>query len=1083
MIKFAELDFNEEFVSAFEALENTGQHMFITGKAGTGKSTLLQYFREKTTKNVAVLAPTGVAAINIKGQTIHSFFNFKPDVTPERVGDIPVRKSKRKMYAELNAVIIDEVSMVRADLMDCVDIFLRLYGPHDDRPFGGIQMIFFGDLFQLPPVVGRGEEDIFKTHYPTPYFFSAKVFESLDFKIMQLAKIYRQKDEHFIRLLNAVRDDSVEHHHWETLNGRFKPKHEFSPDDFYIVLTTTNVLADKVNTERLKNLTGMPKIYQGSVSGEFERKSLPTPEILELKAGAQVMMLNNDTDKRWVNGSLGKILKIVTDTDGDDVIMVELENGAEVDVQKHTWEIYQYYFDDVNNALGSKVMGYFTQYPLKLAWAVTIHKSQGQTFERVVIDVGWGTFSHGQMYVALSRCTTLEGIVLKQPLTQRHILMDERVIRFMEKFIFLIVFTFFSTWAQAQTPSLDRTQAMTQDLSKIEDKQTNPNAWEEQNAQQPYVGLLAETDAIIHDDWSFDQDYHARVKIQKEAAKNLGQWPIYYNKSREAITDIEAYIETPDGKKLVATDIKDIPAYDQSPLYSDMRLKVITLPQINIGTIIDVRIKTKVFREEIPNQFWDEVTYPSIPTKYARYSYVFPKNKPIHVSAYNNDKQPLIDRSNGTVKYSYIFENTAYSESEDFMPPPDETIGVLSLSSINDWKQIADWWRDLINKNTVSDPNISAKALDLVNGKIGSKDKIHAILEFIQDNFRYVSMSLGDHTVDLHRTDEIFKSHYGDAKDLTLLTKQMLKIAGIDANIALFSGEFNGDPEHQLPNPSAFDHVILELNVDGQKYFVDPETKGFDLGELPSSYDNAHVMIIDANAYHFENIPVTAESFHSVVSSSDITLNDDGSANFHVSVKMPVEASQDFKNSWKADGDSNKQKFFDNLQATFAQGGKITDHDVKGLENRYGPVEFNFKYAASKVYQMANDMILLREEAQGNVPDFSEDKRHYPIFVPTNSLIINRNTYHIPEGLKINFIPKDYNLTTGFMQVSTKYSKGDGTITVESIYHLKRATIPPQGFASVKEFHDALDGKNEMYIVLKKKTNVAPEAETWIKNQ
>ena len=186
------------------------------------------------------------------------------------------------------------------------------------------------------------------------------------------------------------------------------------------------------------------------------------------------MMLNNDPEKRWVNGSLGKIVAIVADTEGDDVIMVELENGTQVDVKKHTWEIYQYYFDEENNSLGSKVMGYFTQYPLKLAWAVTIHKSQGQTFDRVIIDVGWGTFSHGQMYVALSRCTTLEGIVLKQPLMQRHILMDERVLHFMKKFIFVLFLPLFSALGQAQTPSLDRTQVITQDLSKIEDKQFTP---------------------------------------------------------------------------------------------------------------------------------------------------------------------------------------------------------------------------------------------------------------------------------------------------------------------------------------------------------------------------------------------------------------------------------------------------------------------------------------------------------------------------------------------------------------------------------------------------------------------------------
>ncbi|MBF0570233.1 MAG: DUF3857 domain-containing protein [Candidatus Omnitrophica bacterium] len=1082
-MNFSELDFNDEFVSAFEALETTGQHMFITGKAGTGKSTLLQYFRQKTAKNVAVLAPTGVAAINIKGQTIHSFFHFKPDVTPESVGDIPVRKRKRKMYQELDALIIDEVSMVRADLMDCVDIFLRLYGRDANRPFGGVQMIFFGDLFQLPPVVGQGEEDIFKTHYLTPYFFSAKVFESLDFKIMQLNKIYRQKDEHFIRLLNAVRDNSVEGHHWEALNRRFKPEHQLLTDDFYIVLTTTNALADKVNNQRLQSLSGYPRTYQGVISGEFEHKSLPTPQALELKSGAQVMMLTNDPDKRWVNGSLGKIVAIVTDTEGDDVVMVDLENGNRVDVKKHTWEIYQYYFDEENNSLGSKTIGYFTQYPLKLAWAVTIHKSQGQTFDHVIIDVGWGTFSHGQMYVALSRCTTLEGIVLKQPLAQRHILMDERVLRFMKKFIFLLFLPLFSAYVSAQTPSLDRSAAVAQDLGKIEDKQVNPNSWEEQNSDRPYIGLLAEVDTTIHDDWSFDEDYHARVKIQKEAAKNLGQWPLYYNKSREEITDIKAFIETPDGRRIEATDIKDLQAFDQSPLYSDMRLKVINFPQINIGTVIDVRVRTKVFKEKIPNQFWDEVTYPSIPTKYARYSYEIPENKPVYFSVYNNDKKPLIDKIKGGTRYSYIFENTAYGENEDFMPPPDDVIGVISLSSMSDWKQVAGWWRDSVDKNTIKDPAISAKALDLVKDKLSSKDKVRAILEFIQDNYRYVPMTLGDHTVDMHGTNQIFQNRYGDVKDLTVLTRQMLKEVGIDANICLFSGEFNGDPQHRRPYPSAFDHVLLEVNADNQEYFVDPQAKGFDLGELPSSYDNAHVFIIYHDSCRFQNLPVADESFHSVRSNSDITLNDDGSANFQVHLQMPVEASEDFKNSWDPASDASKQKFFDKLQATFAQGGKITDHDVKGLENRYGPLEFNFKYAASNVYQVANDMVLLREQQQGDVPEFSEDKRRYPIFIPTNSLIVNRNTYHIPDSLKINFVPQDYNLATDFMQVAVKYTRGDGTITVESIYHLKRAAIPVEGYAAVKKIRDELSKKNEMYIVLKKKSNATPETENWIKSQ
>lgn len=426
----SELDINEEFVKAFEALDSSRQHVFITGKAGTGKSTLLQYFRLKTQKSIAVLAPTGVSAINIKGQTIHSFFQFKPDITPESVPDLIIRKAKRQMYKTLDAVVIDEISMVRADLLDCVDLFLRTHGPDFNKPFGGVQMIFFGDLFQLPPVVRSEEEGLFNgSYYPSPYFFSAKSMTQISLNIFHLKKIYRQTDEGFIRLLNAVRDNELEEHHVTQFNQRLNVGN-FQSKEFYIALTTTNAIADRINTQQLSALPGAVKIFKGSTHGDFDKKSLPTQEQLILKVGSQVMMLTNDAEKRWVNGSLGKIVNIVQDKDGTDVIMVQLQAGSVVDVRPHSWELYQYYFNEASQALASKVMGNFTQYPIKLAWAVTIHKAQGQTFDRVIIDIGSGTFAHGQMYVALSRCTNFEGLVLKQPLHPRHILMDQRVLDF-----------------------------------------------------------------------------------------------------------------------------------------------------------------------------------------------------------------------------------------------------------------------------------------------------------------------------------------------------------------------------------------------------------------------------------------------------------------------------------------------------------------------------------------------------------------------------------------------------------------------------------------------------------------------------
>jgi len=434
------LDFNEQFTRAYDLMERSRRNIFLTGRAGTGKSTLLQYFRGRTRKNVAVLAPTGVAAVNVKGQTIHSFFNFKPDITPEGVRSVRIGKAKKNMYQKLETVVIDEVSMVRADLLDCVDAFLRVHGPQKGSAFGGVQMILIGDLYQLPPVVGPAERAVFGgkaggnggAMYRSPYFFDAKVIEHLGTEPVELEKIYRQKDGDFIGLLNAVRNNSVTEQHLEALNKRFIPGFKPPDNDFYIHLTTTNALADQINRERLGALKGKTHHYEGTLNGDFDAKSLPTQEELDLKTGSQVMLLNNDRAGRWINGTLGKIVDVQEDSDGADVIHVELaEGGGTVEVTPFTWEMFRFFYNEDADRLDSETIGSFTQYPLRLAWAVTIHKSQGKTFCKVIVDIGGGTFSHGQVYVALSRCTSLEGIVLKKPILKKHIFMDRRIVQFM----------------------------------------------------------------------------------------------------------------------------------------------------------------------------------------------------------------------------------------------------------------------------------------------------------------------------------------------------------------------------------------------------------------------------------------------------------------------------------------------------------------------------------------------------------------------------------------------------------------------------------------------------------------------------
>jgi len=433
-MKKQHIEINQEFRKALDIMENSNRHMFITGKAGTGKSTLLDYFRQTTDKEVAVLAPTGVAALNIQGQTIHSFFNFKPGITPEKIKKAVGQGAG--IYKEFDTIIIDEVSMVRADILDCVEKFLRINGPYRKQWFGGVQMIFIGDLYQLPPVVTTAEKEIFIDRYKTPYFFSAQVFreQTFDMEFIELEKVYRQTEADFIELLNSIRNRSCTDEDMEKLNLNHHPDFIPPDDGFYITLTSTNELATVRNMEKLDALPGAAVHYNGLLSGAFDRSSLPTEEMLKLKPGAQVMLVNNDKYGRWVNGTLGRVSGIERKDGEGECILVKIQNGATVEVTPNTWELFEYQYDKTTKHISTRKTAAFTQYPIRLAWAVTIHKSQGKTFDKVVIDIGRGTFAHGQVYVALSRCTSFAGIILTKKITKAHIRMDWRVVHFLTRF-------------------------------------------------------------------------------------------------------------------------------------------------------------------------------------------------------------------------------------------------------------------------------------------------------------------------------------------------------------------------------------------------------------------------------------------------------------------------------------------------------------------------------------------------------------------------------------------------------------------------------------------------------------------------
>ncbi|MFH1245382.1 MAG: AAA family ATPase [Candidatus Omnitrophota bacterium] len=432
-----EIELNEQFRKALEVMEQTSENVFVTGKAGTGKSTLLDYFRSVTRKKIVVLAPTGVAALNVLGQTIHSFFGFKPDITLEKVKKIQGKRAR--IFRELETVIIDEISMVRADLLDCVEKFLRLNGRSGHLSFGGIQMIFIGDLYQLPPVVTPKEIEIFRQHYTSPYFFSARLFEGFKLRFIELEKVYRQKDEDFIRLLNAIRNNSITDEMLGILNKRVQPSADNNAGTFTLHLTTTNQMAAEINSRHLGQLKTKIFTFPADVSGDFEKYAYPADCQLQVAAGAQVMLLNNDSENRWVNGTIAEVREIRRGRKNDaDIICVRLKDGGVEEVQPYTWELFHYRFNEDTLAIETESAGSFTQYPLKLAWAITIHKSQGKTFEQVVIDMGRGAFAYGQTYVALSRCTSLAGITLKRPLRKSDIRMDWNIVRFLTKYQYAI---------------------------------------------------------------------------------------------------------------------------------------------------------------------------------------------------------------------------------------------------------------------------------------------------------------------------------------------------------------------------------------------------------------------------------------------------------------------------------------------------------------------------------------------------------------------------------------------------------------------------------------------------------------------
>lgn len=630
----------------------------------------------------------------------------------------------------------------------------------------------------------------------------------------------------------------------------------------------------------------------------------------------------------------------------------------------------------------------------------------------------------------------------------------------------------------AQIPMKNSYTALQNDIEtkipeEIKEDAKTEISFEEKYADKSFVYLLLDYRIDIKEDASCIINVHKKIKIQHQDAKDLGDRRINYVKGREQIKDIEAYTYTPDGEKHQYTKIQDRKRHEGYRLYSDSMVKIITLPEVNVGSIIEEKYTMESIGKVMPGEYWDCFPiYMNTPAKEVNYTVSFPESLGMKYKGFNVKEKPMVTKGeDGIVTYSWRKKNIyTPEENEDFLPElrEDSFIDVVEFSSVDTWAEISDWYYGLMQKNIKINDNMIKAAEEIFKEKETSKDKVRAVMDYINDNFRYVSMSFGSNTVEPHRTDIVFKNKYGDCKDLSLLCKTLLGLGGVESSLALFIDENSAsDPQIDLPMIEMFDHALLLIHDEEGEYYADPLISWYDLGEYPLDYQGGYTFIINDKGGRHDRFPIFDEKRKYTHKKSTIELYEDGSA--------LIES----KNLWDLDQSINTRQLIDSFDREEMKGfmealnrahGEVLDRNWEGLENKYGTITSYLKHKIEDKYIVAGDIIIVEIQKYGKRSEFMQEERKNPVFYSVNSLNVIEETYKVPEGYKIYHLPQDLDLDCGIFQVQRTYRAKGNEITYKETERYRRKELPKEDYPALKEFFTKLPKLTEQRILLKKMT-------------